>query len=157
MRQREVLLLQTALGGAETLIYVSVAVLLLIAAGLAFAGTVVNVLDGIGSRSISSTGVLLLDQVLLLFIVAELLYTLRVVNFGGQIFAEPFLLIGMIAVVRKILVIAAETAGPTAATTDIVLQIAALGGLALVLAVAIYLLRRSASMAPAEGAEPRAP
>jgi uncharacterized membrane protein (DUF373 family) len=44
---------------------------------------------------------------LLVFIIAELLYTLRVVNFGGRILVEPFLFIGLIAVVRKVLVITA--------------------------------------------------
>ena len=61
-------------------------------------------------------------------------------NFGGRILVEPFPFIGLIAVVRKVLVVAAEE---TPDTTDLVIQIGALAGLALVLALSIYLLRRS--------------
>jgi uncharacterized membrane protein (DUF373 family) len=75
--------------------------------------------------------------------IAELLYTLRAVNFGGRILVEPFLFIGLIAVVRKVIVVAAEPEAQGVRTSELVMQIAAFGGLALVLALAIYLLRRS--------------
>ena len=91
------------------------------------------------------SGVFLLDRVLLLFIIAELLYTLRVVNFGGRILVEPFLFIGLIAIVRKVLVITAEATEAGRDTTAFLVQIGALAGLALMLSLSIYLLRRSAS------------
>lgn len=80
-----------------------------------------------------------------MFIIAELLYTLRVVNFGGRILVEPFLFIGLIAVVRKVQVIAAEAEQQGLQGTDLLIQIGALAGLALVLALSIFLLRRSAA------------
>ena len=90
----------------------------------------------------------LLDRILLLFIIAELLYTLRLVNFGGRILVEPFLFIGLIAVVRRVLIITAEFEQGRAETIDFLIQIGALAALALVLAVAIHLLRGSARQAP---------
>jgi uncharacterized membrane protein (DUF373 family) len=136
--------LQTGLGSAETAIYVVVAALLAVGAGFTVVGTIVDLVEGADSRAIADAGVFLLDRVLLLFILAELLYSLRVVNFSGRILVEPFLFIGLIAVVRKVLVLTAE-AHEGSDTTDFLVQIGALAGLALVLSLSIYLLRRSAS------------
>jgi uncharacterized membrane protein (DUF373 family) len=144
VRAGDVHTLQVAIGAAETALYLAVAVLLMLAGGFTLVGTVIDVLEGSKSRRIADSGLFILDRVLLLFIIAELLYTLRAVNFGGRIFVEPFLFIGLIAVVRKVLVVAAESDRQGLDAAEAVLQIAGLAGLALVLALAIYLLRRSA-------------
>jgi uncharacterized membrane protein (DUF373 family) len=133
--------LEVGIGGAEAAIYVIVAALLVVAAAFTLVGTVVDLIQGSDQRPIGDSGVFILDRVLLLFIIAELLYTLRIVNFGGRILVEPFLFIGMIAVVRKVLVIAAEAKQRQLAVNDLVLEIGALAGMALVLALAIYLIR----------------
>jgi uncharacterized membrane protein (DUF373 family) len=79
-----------------------------------------------------------------MFIIAELLVTLRLVDLRGRILVEPFLFIGLIAVVRRVLVLMAEAEGGNRVeNNDFLIQIGALGGLALVLALAIHLLRRS--------------
>jgi uncharacterized membrane protein (DUF373 family) len=129
--------------GAETAIYLVAACLLMLAAVLTAIGTITDLIETSKNRSITDNGVFILDRVLLLFIIAELLYTLRLVNFGGQILVEPFLFIGLIAVVRKVLVVTAETARGHRAVTDFLVQIGAMAGLALVLALAIHLLRAS--------------
>jgi uncharacterized membrane protein (DUF373 family) len=143
---RDSLLVEGWFAGAESAIYVVVASLLVVAAAFTAIGTVVDVIRGSDSRSITDTGVFILSRVLLMFIIAELLYTLRVVNVGGRILVEPFLFIGLIAVVRRVLVITAEFEGNPGRSeaTDFLIQVGALAGLALVLAAAIYLLRRSA-------------
>ena len=123
------------------------AALLVAAAAFTLVGTVVDLVEGSDARAITDAGVFLLDRVLLLFIITELLYTLRLVDRRGRILVEPFLFIGLIAVVRRILVVTAETdlkQGRTA-LTDFLVQIGALGALALVLALAIYLLRGSSA------------
>jgi hypothetical protein len=124
-------------------------VLLLVAAGYTLVGMVVDLIEGSDSRAIADSGLFLLDRVLLLFIIAELLYTLRLVDLrgGGEILVEPFLFIGVIAVVRRVLVIAAEleSAETDDALHDFLVEIGALAGLAFVLVLSIYLLRRSPS------------
>jgi uncharacterized membrane protein (DUF373 family) len=142
VRPRDVFAVHAWIGRAESAIYIVVALLLVVAGALTLAGTVVDLVEGSSSRPISDTGVFLLDRVLLLFIIAELLYTLRVVNFGGQILVEPFLFIGLIAVVRKVLVLTAEAHAQGSPIDDFVIQLGALAGLALVLALSIWLLRR---------------
>jgi len=135
---------QTMVGAAGSWIYIVVAALLVLAAIFTIVGTVVDVIEGSGSRAVADTGVFVLERVLLLFIIAELLHTLRLIDFSGRIVAEPFLLIGLIAVVRRILVLTAEAEAEQGreAVTDFLIQIGALSGLVLVLALAIYLLRR---------------
>lgn len=134
----------------ETTIHLIAATLLVVAAALTLAGTVVDLVEGSGKRAITDAGVFLLDRVLLLFIITELLYTLRLVDGRGRILVEPFLFIGLIAVVRRILVVTAETdlQQGRSELTDFLIQIGVLGALALVLTLAIHLLRTSAARAP---------
>src|SRR4051794_16685179 len=137
---------QLGVGAAELSLYLVAASLLVVAAGFTLVGTIVDLVQGSKSRHISDAGVFLLDRILLLFIIAELLYTLRLVILGGgQILVEPFLFIGLIAVVRRILVATAEFEGRRGRgeVTDFIIQIGGLAGLAFALTLAIYLLRRS--------------
>jgi uncharacterized membrane protein (DUF373 family) len=158
VRERHIYDLQTSIGAAESAIYVLIGLLLIVAAGFTLVGTGVDLVEGRSSRPIADTGLFLLDRVLLIFIIAELLYTLRVVNFGGRILVEPFLFIGLIAVVRRILVITAQIEGGSdRQVTRWLIEIGALGGLALALALSIFLLRRSsAGPRPPDSLEPTA-
>jgi uncharacterized membrane protein (DUF373 family) len=67
-------------------------------------------------------------------IVAELLHTLRFVVVRGQIVVEPFMFVGLIAVVRRILIITAELERQTPAgraLTNLLLELGLLGFLTL--------------------------
>jgi len=139
-----------AIGRAETTIYVVAATLLVVGAAFIVVGTITDLVEGSDSRAIADAGVFLLDRILLLFIIAELLYTLRVVNVGGRILVEPFLFIGLIAIVRKVLVLTAEVQEPGQDVTGFLVEIGALAGLALVLSISIFMLRRSAASAGLE-------
>lgn len=128
--------------GAEHGIYLVIALFLVLAAGFTVVGTVSDLIEGSRSRAVADTGVFVLERVLLMFIIAELLYTLRLVDFGGRILVEPFLFIGLIAVVRRILVVTAEAETRHGSRAiDFLIQLGALGGLALVLSASIYVLR----------------
>jgi Phosphate-starvation-inducible E family len=75
---------------------------------------------------------------------------------------EPFLFVGLIAVVRRILIITAELERQTPsgrALTNQLLELGLLGVLTLALAIAIYLVRRSgqASYDPARPGELQPP
>ena len=131
----------------ELFLYVAVGVLLAVAAAFVLIGTVtgfVRELDH-GSGSVNAA-VVVLDRVLLALIVAELVYTLRFVIRTHEIAVEPFLYIGLIAVVRRILVLTAEfERGPHTgrAATNLLLEFAVLGLLVPGLATAVFLVRRS--------------
>jgi hypothetical protein len=58
------------------------------------------------------TTLTVLDRVLMAFIFVELIATVRVtVREGGSFIAEPFLLVGLIAVVQRILLLTADLEG----------------------------------------------
>jgi uncharacterized membrane protein (DUF373 family) len=139
---------EALVGWSETAIQAVAAALLSIAAGFTIVGAVVDLIEGADSRSIGDAGVFVLDRVLLLFILAELLYTLRLVNLRGRILVEPFLFIGLIAVVRKILVTTAEAGFGKGRPIDFLIDIGALAALVLVLSASIHLLRTSAARQP---------
>ena len=120
----------------------------LVAAGiLVLAGTVSGLVRelhrGAGAVDVA---VLVLDRVLLALIVGELLYTLRFVVRTHEIAVEPFLYIGLIAVVRRILIVTAqlERGAPAGrALTNILLEFGILGLLVPALAGAVFLVSRS--------------
>jgi len=147
-----------SLAGVEEALYVIVGVLLLVAAVLVVIGAVHDVVSEINhNEDAVDIGVTLLDRFLLALIVAELLHTLRYVVLRGEIVVEPFLFVGLIAVVRRILIVTAELehlnlSGRT--LTNELLELGLLGLLTLALAVAIYLVRRSGDSAGADIGEP---
>jgi uncharacterized membrane protein (DUF373 family) len=138
---------RTALAWIEEALYIIVGVLLLAAAVLVVVGTISGLITSIRAhQSAVNIGVVLLDRILLTLIVAELLHTLRFVVLRGEIVVEPFLFVGLIAVVRRILIVTAELerqAPGGRALTNQLLELGLLAVLALALAVAIYLVRQS--------------
>jgi len=135
------------LGIFEVILYASVGLLLAAAGILVLAGTVSGLVRelhrGAGAVDVA---VLVLDRVLLALIVGELLYTLRFVVRTHEIAVEPFLYIGLIAVVRRILIVTAqlERGAPSGrALTNILLEFGILGLLVPALAGAVFLVSRS--------------
>jgi len=142
----------------ETAIYITVGVFLTVAAGFLLVGTVNDLRDAIsnGSNAVD-IGVLVLDRILLMLIVAELVYTLGLVIHTHELSAEPFLFIGLIAVVRRTLIVTASIESFPAAgrgLTNLLLQLGALSLLAVALSLAVFLVRRS-NQEPRPADEPR--
>ena len=87
----------------------------------------------------------LLDILLLVFIVVELLFAVRTTVEKRELVAEPFLLVGIIASIKEIVVLSVESAkevGNGAQFTDRIIEIGVLGVLVLLLGLTSYLLRR---------------
>jgi uncharacterized membrane protein (DUF373 family) len=87
----------------------------------------------------------LLDILLLVFIVVELLFAVRTTVQKRELLAEPFLLVGIIASIKEIVVLSVEAAkevGNGAAFDDRVIEIGVLGVLVMLLGVTSFLLRR---------------
>jgi len=131
----------------EVVLYVAVSLLLAAAAVLVLTGTVSGIVHAVDQgRGAVEIAVLVLDRILLTLIVAELVYTLRFVLRTHEIVVEPFLYIGLIAVVRRILIVTAEferTSLSGRALTNLLLELGLLGLLVPALAAAIFLVRRA--------------
>jgi Phosphate-starvation-inducible E family len=135
--------------GFEIVLY-SVAFLLLAAAAVFVAiGGVQAVVRSATLKATTLEGaVLVLDHALLILIVAELASTIRSVQYH-EIRVEPFLFIGLIATIRRILIVTAELEHPQTdqALNRLLLQLGALGILVLAIAAAIFMVRHSAPQA----------
>ncbi len=136
-------LLVKILNQAEKVVYYGAALALLVTVGMLFfsVGTSMLVVFEAGPLE---TALVILDRVLLIFIFVELLNTIGIVVQEREIVAEPFLLIGLIAVVRRILLVTAEAERATPEQfLNLVLELGVLTALVLSLAAALYVARRT--------------
>lgn len=133
-----------ALEFAENVVYAGIALLLVVAALalLALAGRTAWTL----TSDLSEQPMLdLLDVLLLVFIVVELLFAVRTTVEKRELVAEPFLIIGVIASIKEIVVLSVEAAGVVgegAVFSDRITEIGVLGVLVLLLGATSWLLRR---------------
>jgi hypothetical protein len=129
----------------EQAIYAAIAAFLVIAAIALFVATGGLALQLLNTGTIVPTVVTLLDQLLLVFMIAELLHTVRVTLRDHALAAEPFLIVCVIAGVRRILILTAkaETIQPGPAFDVFWVELLLLIGLVLAMVVALLLWRRA--------------
>ena len=96
------------LSSVEDLVYVGLGLLLTIAALTLLVIALKSVVLALWNRALGGQVVNLLDQILLILLVIELLYTVQVSFREHGLIAEPFLVVALIAVIRRILVLTAE-------------------------------------------------
>ena len=131
--------------GVGSLLAVS-AIALLINSGIAL---VRSVLEGVHAARVIG----ILDQTLLVFMIVEILYTVQVSFREQALVPEPFLIVGLIAGIRRILVLTAEFGDLLGKGSDIfrnaMLELGLLTMMVLALVGALVLLRRRAPNAVA--------
>jgi uncharacterized membrane protein (DUF373 family) len=151
----------TRLGAAASRAFLRVEVLAYLVVGVAFAAVA---LLGVGNAAVSLWNavqqfgepemlVITIDRLLLVLMVVEILHTVRDSFRSGSLVCEPFLVVGLIASIRRMLVITLESSqvnSPGKWTPDSVtlfnstmLELGVLAGLILVMVVSIYMLRHS--------------
>lgn len=84
----------------------------------------------------------LLAKTLLMLMIIEILYTVRVSMKSHALRAEPFLIVALIAAIRRILVISVETAYFPAKFNHHMIEVSILGGLILIFTVSILFMNR---------------
>ena len=136
-------------------LYIGLGILLaLSAAALLVSATAAfgrSVLAGATVPSIVS----LLDRLLLILMIVELLYTVQVSFREHTLVPEPFLIVGLIAVTRRILVVTAEFAtilekGNENAFHNAMLELALLTVMVVALVVSLRLLRKRGEIPPSK-------
>jgi uncharacterized membrane protein (DUF373 family) len=124
-------------------IYIVVSLLLALAAVFLLVSGAQDAVTEISTIHGSTALVLnLLDKGLVLFMVAELLHTVRITVRDRSLAAEPFLIVGLIAGIRRVLILTAQ-ADTGFQWNPQGIQLVILIGLILVMAVAILIWRRS--------------
>jgi|ERR1700704_2706789 uncharacterized membrane protein (DUF373 family) len=143
-------------GHIERAIAVGIAAILSLAAVLALAGAVTLAWDAMTQWPHIRSLFVIVDRLLFVLMVIEILHTVRASIQTHQLSSEPFLIVGMIATIRRILVVTLETSDKpesqaTAAAPSFehaMIELGMLGMLTLVLAIAIYLSHRSRGQSP---------
>lgn len=127
----------------EDTIYVVVAVLLVIAGVFALVAVVTSLIADLGQGALALVSDVL-DKGLLLFIIAELLHTVRATIQERALVVEPFLIVGLIAGVRRLLLLTAQLATNTQkfAWSQQGIEMTVLLGLILGITVALVLYHR---------------
>ena len=125
------------------------AIALLVSAGLALVRT-------IGDGEVAGRLVAVLDQLLLVLMIVEVLYTVQVSFREHALMPEPFLVVGLIASIRRLLVITAELSNIAQRDPEMfrhaMLELGLLTLMVLALVVALGIVRRRAPGAAAEKA-----
>ena len=140
----------------EDVIYVGVAILLTVSA-VALLVSAANGLTGLTDTAATEVVLLVLDRLLLVFIVVELLFAVRIILSKREVVAEPFLVVGIIASIKEIIILSVEAAkyvGKDGKFENALWEVGVLGVLVLVLSVATIMLRAKERQ-PEEG-DPRA-
>jgi uncharacterized membrane protein len=141
---------------AELAVYYVLAAMLAVTAFAALASVAQLLWKGLASWSISIEALRVLDQLLIVLMLVEILHTVRI-SIRSHIFlaAEPFLIVGLIASIRRILIISLQMASLTREGTwssegasifrGSMIELALLIVLVLVLVFSITLLRSHAA------------
>ncbi|MFI7588282.1 phosphate-starvation-inducible PsiE family protein [Spongisporangium articulatum] len=139
---------ERALRYSEDVVYVLIAALLVVGA-LVLLVSAAGELRAVGEDT--TTAVLaLLDTLLLVFVLVELIFAVRTTLRRREIVAEPFLVVGIIASIKEIILLSVEagnilegkpTSEPGGDLGEFALHIGLLGVLVLVLAGCAVLLR----------------
>jgi hypothetical protein len=137
----------------EGILYAGVGILLAVAACSAIFEAAVILWRGIAGHTITNYGFVVLDQLLVVLMLVEILHTVRISIRSQELLMEPFLIVGLIASIRRVLVITMQAAklteeghpsgGSEAAFRISMIELGILGLLVLIFVVSIYLLRRT--------------
>jgi uncharacterized membrane protein (DUF373 family) len=145
----------------EHALYLALAVLLCATGLLALAGAAATLWLGLADWTTSTSVFVVIDRLLVVLMLIEILHTVRVSVRSGSLTCEPFLVVGLIACIRRILVITLESSQATqhgevsdSAERLFRMSMIELGVLAVlipVMVISIYLLRKAEAEAPEAG------
>lgn len=127
----------------ERVAYLAIALALSVPIVMLVVSAVISMFE-VSEVGVLETSLTVLDRVLLAFIFVELIDTVRVtVRERGIFIAEPFLLVGLIAVVRRILLLTAELERASAEEfQNMLIELGVMTGLVIVLTISLYFTRR---------------
>lgn len=94
---------------AERGVYFAIWVMLILALAFALAGTGKTLWDGLPEWSSANTTVDVIDRLLFMLMLVEILHTVHASIRTGALVCEPFLIVGLIGCIRRILMIALAT------------------------------------------------
>jgi uncharacterized membrane protein (DUF373 family) len=147
----------TVMRGVEDVLYIAVAAVLAIAGLILFGNGIYAFLTSLGEGVLSLEVLALLDAMLLVFIVTELIHTISAVVRERVLLLEPFLIVGIVAAIRRLVLISAEAKNLLGKPEfpDAMLEIGVLTVAIVLLTLSIFLLRHTDRSEPRPDYEPR--
>jgi uncharacterized membrane protein (DUF373 family) len=136
----------------EVFAYVVLGLLLAVTAMLGIGSAAGSLWRDVQEHGNATSLISTIDKLLFVLMVVEILHTVRVSFREGVLVCEPFLIVGLIASIRRVLVITLESSQASqskltpetqALLHSTMLELGVLGGLILVMVASIYMLRRS--------------
>jgi len=133
-------------------VYLALGVLLSVTALLTLGSATLLLLEGMRDWSGTRAIFLVVDRLMFVLMLIEILHTVRGSVRSGALTPEPFLIIGLIASIRNVLVITLKSSEMTSEAhgsiesgmlfRSSIVELAVLGALILIFVVSIYMLRR---------------
>jgi uncharacterized membrane protein (DUF373 family) len=135
----------SVLSGIEDALYAVIALFLIGSGVLLLFSAGRDVATNFDVTNIHPLIVRVLDETLLVFMVVELLHTVRITLRDHRLAAEPFLIVGLIAGVRRILILTANTETLSSGPDFVVywVQLLLLIVLVVAMVVALFIWRRA--------------
>ena len=134
---------------AERFVLIMIAIVLSVLAVLLLGAGVIALVQAVMTGSIRDQAIEILDTVLLVMMTMEIVYTVTLSLESHTLVAEPFLVIGAIAAIRRMLVITAESTKLEISNPDAfrntLIELFLLAIIVVAMAASIYILRRSQS------------
>jgi uncharacterized membrane protein (DUF373 family) len=147
-RARAVAMSVWLLEHAQDLVSVIVGMVLIVLAGAELVSGVVSFFDDMRKISIEPAGINLLDRVLLVLILVEIVHTVVLSLRAHHLVAQPFIIVGLVAVIRRILVVLSGTG--TVPTPQLALLVAMIFVFVAALLAVTWFDRRSKDADPAD-------
>lgn len=143
-------------GFIEDFFYVAIAASLGLAGLILFGYVIYDFATHISEGDLPQQILALLDGILLVFIITELIHTIRAIIDEKVLVTEPFLVVGIVAAIRRLVVVGAETKDLMGKPefSDAMLEIGLLTGTVLLLGITIFLLRHTEHSEPRPRHEP---
>ena len=142
------------LGRAESGVLILIGIVLVGLAMLMLGSAVIEVVHAVQENQIHENAIEILDRVLLVMMTMEIVYTVAISLEAHALVAEPFLIIGAIAAIRRMLVITATSTKDEHAAPEVfrntLIELALLALIVITMALAIWILKRAAAVAAAK-------
>jgi uncharacterized membrane protein (DUF373 family) len=139
----------------EMIIYAALGLILSLAAMFALFTACQALWQGLAAGASSKTVVEVIDRLLVVLLLVEILHTVRISIRSHTLVTEPFLVVGLIATIRRMLVITLDASNLTSAANwandgqaklrASMLELGLLGAIVIVLVISIHILRKSQS------------
>lgn len=127
----------------EDVLYYFIAIVLIATGFLIFYDIILNFFSISFNDEFTKWLVSILDRSLLVLMIAEILYTIKVSIKERSLCADPFLIVAIIAAIRRILIISVETAYYEEKFEHFMIEISILGVLVFLFTIALILLRKN--------------